>query len=54
MQIADNGIGFDTAQASSGIGLVGMRERVYAANGRIAIETGLAAGTRINIAMPIR
>lgn len=54
MQIADNGSGFDPAQASAGIGLVGMRERVYAANGRIAIETGLAAGTRINIAMPIR
>ncbi|MYM25730.1 sensor histidine kinase [Duganella sp. FT135W] len=54
MQIADNGIGYDTAQASSGIGLVGMRERVYAANGRISVDTGLAAGTRINIAMPIR
>ncbi|HEX5341974.1 MAG TPA: ATP-binding protein [Duganella sp.] len=54
MQIADNGVGFDSAQASAGIGLVGMRERVYAANGRIVIETGLAAGTRINIAMPIR
>jgi two-component system sensor histidine kinase UhpB len=54
MQIADNGVGFDPAQASAGIGLVGMRERVYAANGRIAVETGPAAGTRINIAMPIR
>ena len=54
MQIADNGVGFDSAQASAGIGLVGMRERVYAANGRIVIETGLVAGTRINIAMPIR
>jgi two-component system sensor histidine kinase UhpB len=54
MQISDNGAGFDPAQASSGIGLVGMRERVYALNGRIAIDTGLSAGTRINIAMPIR
>ena len=54
MQISDNGAGFDTSQASAGIGLVGMRERVYAVNGRITIDTGLAAGTRINIAMPIR
>jgi len=54
MQISDNGAGFDPAQTSSGIGLVGMRERVYALNGRIAIDTGLSAGTRINIAMPIR
>ncbi len=54
MQISDNGAGFEANQASSGIGLVGMRERVYAVNGRITIDTGLTAGTRINIAMPIR
>lgn len=54
MQIADNGKGFDASQASTGIGLVGMRERVYAFNGSIMIDTGLAAGTRINIVMPIR
>jgi two-component system sensor histidine kinase UhpB len=54
MQIADNGKGFDPAQLCSGIGLVGMRERVYAVGGSIAIDTGLAAGTHINIAMPIR
>nr|WP_315253129.1 ATP-binding protein [uncultured Duganella sp.] len=53
MQIADNGRGFDTAQASSGIGLVGMRERVYALNGSIAVDAGLAAGTRITIVIPL-
>jgi two-component system sensor histidine kinase UhpB len=54
MQISDNGAGFEPHQTSSGIGLVGMRERVYAVNGRITIDTGLKAGTRINIAMPIQ
>jgi two-component system sensor histidine kinase UhpB len=54
MQIADNGVGFDPAQASAGIGLIGMRERVYAAGGRITIDAGLAAGTRISIAVPNR
>jgi two-component system sensor histidine kinase UhpB len=54
MQINDNGAGFEPHQTSSGIGLVGMRERVYAVNGRITIDTGLKAGTRINIAMPIQ
>ncbi|NYE58966.1 two-component system sensor histidine kinase UhpB [Duganella sp. 1224] len=54
MQVSDNGAGFDPAEASAGIGLVGMRERVYAVNGRVSIDTGLTAGTRINIAMPIR
>lgn len=53
MRIADNGRGFDPTQASSGIGLVGMRERVYAFNGSIAVDTGLAAGTRIMIVIPL-
>jgi two-component system sensor histidine kinase UhpB len=54
MLISDNGRGFDATQPSSGIGLVGMRERVYACNGRIAIDTGPAAGTRISIVMPVQ
>jgi len=29
-----------------------MRERVYAFNGRIDIDTGIAAGTRIAILVP--
>jgi two-component system sensor histidine kinase UhpB len=53
MRIADNGIGFDPALVSQGIGIVGMRERVYAFNGSIAIDTGIAAGTRIATSMPI-
>ncbi|MYM26992.1 sensor histidine kinase [Duganella sp. CY15W] len=53
MEIADNGKGFDATQVCTGIGLVGMRERVYACNGRITIDTALAAGTHIQIVMPI-
>jgi two-component system sensor histidine kinase UhpB len=52
LHIADNGGGFDPALASTGIGIVGMRERVYAFNGRIDIDTGIAAGTRIAILVP--
>jgi len=54
LRIADNGDGFDPAPAPLGIGMVGMRERVYAFNGRIEIDTGIAAGTRISISMPIK
>jgi two-component system sensor histidine kinase UhpB len=54
MRVEDNGIGFDAALASTGIGIVGMRERVSAFGGRIDIDTGIAAGTRIAIFMPIR
>jgi two-component system sensor histidine kinase UhpB len=53
MGIADNGKGFDATQAAGGIGLVGMRERVYAVNGTVTIDTGLAAGTRIAIMIPL-
>jgi two-component system sensor histidine kinase UhpB len=52
MRIADNGAGFDPALASTGIGIVGMRERAAAFDGRIDIDTGIGAGTRISISMP--
>lgn len=54
MRVADNGSGFDPALASAGIGIVGMRERVYAFNGTIDIDTGIAAGTRVAVHMPVQ
>jgi two-component system sensor histidine kinase UhpB len=53
MRIADNGAGFDPALASAGIGIVGMRERVAAFDGRIDVDTAIGAGTRIAISIPI-
>jgi len=53
ISVEDNGIGFDTALASAGIGIVGMRERVYAFNGGIAIDSAVGAGTRIEIDLPL-
>jgi two-component system sensor histidine kinase UhpB len=52
MRIADNGAGFDPAPASTGIGIVGMRERVAAFDGRIDIDTAIGAGTSIAISIP--
>ncbi len=52
MEIADNGSGYDAALASPGIGIVGMRERVAAFDGRIDISTAIGAGTRIAIFIP--
>lgn len=49
--VADNGRGYDTGQASAGIGIVGMRERVYAFNGGIDIDG--SSGTRIAIRLPL-
>src|SRR5476649_98012 len=53
ISVEDNGIGFDTALASAGIGIVGMRERVYAFNGGIAIDSAVGAGTRVEIDLPL-
>ncbi|MET3129898.1 two-component system sensor histidine kinase UhpB [Oxalobacteraceae bacterium GrIS 1.11] len=51
--IADNGKGFDPASTGQGIGLIGMRERVYGVAGRIAIHTGLNKGTSIMLRLPL-
>jgi len=53
--IADNGIGIgegDLAKPGS-LGLLGMRERVWALGGEIAIGREEAGGTRIDITLPM-
>lgn len=52
IRVADNGKGYDPAQSSPGIGIVGMRERVDAFGGSFAIATG-HAGTAITIRLPL-
>jgi two-component system sensor histidine kinase UhpB len=53
IEISDDGGGFDTATASSGIGIIGMRERVYALNGVINFASQLTKGTVISISLPL-
>ncbi|MGB7988177.1 MAG: ATP-binding protein [Candidatus Methylophosphatis roskildensis] len=52
--ITDDGIGFnpEARVSTASIGLIGMRERVAAAGGQIAIESS-SAGTRIKITLPL-
>ena len=57
--VADDGIGFDVEappkyERGSGLGLVGMRERVALVGGRCTIESGPGHGTRITIDLPVR
>jgi signal transduction histidine kinase len=54
LQVADSGIGFDAAAARSGLGLVSMRERVGALNGRLAIYAARGQGTRIDVRVPVK
>lgn len=51
--VQDDGIGFNTEQASSGIGLSGMRERVAVVNGRFDLTSSPGAGCQIHIFLPL-
>jgi signal transduction histidine kinase len=51
LRIADPGLGFAASpgRSSTGLGIVGMRERVNIVGGKIAIHTAPGAGTRIGV-----
>lgn len=53
LKIEDNGKGYDTNQQFTGLGLVSMRERVIAMNGRLTVRSANNEGTEINIRLPI-
>ncbi|HEV2495578.1 MAG TPA: sensor histidine kinase [Terriglobia bacterium] len=56
--VVDNGVGFDpsrpeNASRGSGLGLVGIRERLNALGGALEIKSGRGRGTEIRIAVPL-
>jgi two-component system sensor histidine kinase UhpB len=53
IDVTDDGGGFDTASASEGIGIIGMRERVYALRGTIEVRSKAGGGTVVAIALPL-
>ena len=52
IEIADDGVGFDPEARSEGFGLVGMRERVELAGGRIEISSSPGSGTTLRVDLP--
>jgi signal transduction histidine kinase len=52
--IRDDGIGFEADTASSGFGLLGMRERALLVGGELDVQTAPGAGTRVRFLMPLR
>ena len=52
IQVSDDGKGFSLETEASGIGLIGMKERVASLNGKIKIRSSQKTGTRILIAIP--
>ena len=53
LAVIDDGIGFEPERVQEGIGLIGMRERVYAFGGTLALASSPQAGTRIDITLPL-
>ncbi|MBL1257737.1 histidine kinase [Methylocystis sp. Sn-Cys] len=51
--VEDNGVGI-AEEHRSGMGLLGMRERVQGLGGRMKVERGVAGGTRVIVSLPIR
>ena len=51
--ISDNGCGFDAHAQASGIGLLGMRERLRAVNGHLHILSGSDSGTKLRATVPL-
>ncbi|MFC5480530.1 ATP-binding protein [Massilia suwonensis] len=53
IEVEDNGQGFDPASSSEGIGIIGMRERVYALQGTMEVRSAPERGTTLAIALPL-
>jgi two-component system sensor histidine kinase UhpB len=51
--VADDGAGFDPVEASEGIGIIGMRERVHALQGTMAVHAAPGQGTEVAIVLPL-
>ncbi len=53
MTVQDNGAGFVKEKRSSGIGLIGMRERAVAVGGRLKIHSAPGKGTIVWVELPV-
>jgi two-component system sensor histidine kinase UhpB len=53
IEVQDDGEGFDPALASEGIGIIGMRERVFALGGSIRVQSSPGDGTLVAITLPL-
>jgi PAS domain S-box-containing protein len=53
LTVADDGRGLDTDRVSSGLGLLGMRERVIAADGEFSLQSKPRHGVRIDVRLPL-
>ncbi len=52
VEVRDDGLG--GARADAGSGLLGLRDRVAAMNGRLRVESPLGGGTVVDVTLPVR
>jgi signal transduction histidine kinase len=52
LKVIDNGVGFDKHSSTSGLGLIGIRERVTSLGGSLMIDTAQNKGVSITIIVP--
>src|SRR5260370_4667992 len=50
--VADSGIGFDTLDRRTGLGLISMEERARLMGGSFQIHSGLGLGTQLRVDVP--
>jgi hypothetical protein len=51
--IEDDGIGFAATARGTGLGLIGMRERVESLEGRFAVRSTVGSGTAVTVVLPL-
>jgi len=54
LEVTDNGVGFDYANATEGHGLRNMRERAFAVGGQLHVDAAPGSGSRLRFEVPIR
>jgi signal transduction histidine kinase len=54
LRVEDDGTGFDSAAATEGFGLIGMRERAALLKGSVEISSGATSGTTVTAELPAR
>lgn len=54
LNVKDDGVGFDPNQPSEGVGLLGMRERIIAVEGKFDLHSEPGQGVQISCELPIQ
>jgi len=53
LSIRDDGVGFDTSRARTGLGLIGIEERVKELGGSLAVHSWPNRGTLLRVEIPL-